>query len=199
MCGRSGRVPNDSGSVRGTAHRENAFMSGSDFLLEIGCEEIPARMLAGAAADLAQRVLEVLEGAGLPHGESRTLATPRRLAVVVRDVARGQADREEDVTGPPAKAAFGPDGKPTKAAIGFAQKTGVEISALSILSTSKGDYLGIRRRVPGRPASVLLAEALPRAIAAMSFPKTMRWGDGTRRFVRPVHWVVTLLGEDVVP
>jgi glycyl-tRNA synthetase beta chain len=171
----------------------------ADFLLEIGCEEIPARMLAGAASDLAGKVTEVLGAAGLSHGEVRTFCTPRRLAVLVRDVPLAQESRDEEVTGPPAKAAFGTDGQPTKAALGFAQKMGVELSALATISTPKGDYLGVRRYVAGRTAAEMLADGLPRAVAGMSFPKTMRWGDGTRRFVRPVHWIVALLGGEIVP
>src|SRR5207249_3524201 len=88
-----------------------------DFLLEIGCEEIPARMIGGAALDLAERVVGILDAAALAHGESRTYSTPRRLAVLVREVASGQQDRDEQTLGPPAKAAFGADGAPTKAAL----------------------------------------------------------------------------------
>ena len=174
-------------------------MSKADLLLEIGVEEVPARMLAGAAEDLGARVVGVLDGAGLAHGEAKVFCTPRRLAVRVAAVATAQASREEEITGPPAAAAKGPDGKPTKAAIGFAQKMGVDVGALGVIATPRGDYLGVRRRVTGRTAAEILAEALPRQVASMAFPKTMRWGDGTRRFVRPVHWIVALLGEAVVP
>ena len=168
-------------------------------LVEIGCEEIPARMIADASRDLAQIVTALLDGAAVPHGPARPYATPRRLSVIVDDVAPRQADRDEEITGPPVKAAHGPDGQPTKAAVGFAQKLGLEVSALSVVSTPKGDYLGIRRHVPGRATPDLVAEELPRAVAGMFFPKSMRWGDGSRRFVRPVHWVVAMLGGDVVP
>jgi glycyl-tRNA synthetase beta chain len=171
----------------------------NDFLLEIGCEEIPARMLTAAASDLTERVLGVLDAANLAHGAGRTLCTPRRLAVIVKDVQRTQADRDEEVLGPPVKAAFGPDGSPSKAAVGFAQKLGVEPAALERVQTPKGEYLGLRRRVAGVAAAAVMAEGLPRAVEAMTFPKTMRWGDGARRFVRPVHWIVALLGAEIVP
>src|SRR5207249_6788381 len=92
-----------------------------------------------------------------------------------------------------------PDGAPTRAAVGFAQKMSVDPSALQRVPTPKGEYLAVRRRAIGRTAGDILAEGLPRAVAAMTFPKTMRWGDGARRFVRPVHWIVALLGEAVVP
>src|SRR5262245_859056 len=174
-------------------------MSRADLLIEIGVEEVPARMLAGAAEDFAARTIGILDTAGLAHGEARSFATPRRLAVRVGGVAVAQAGRGEEVTGPPAAAAKGPDGGRTKAALGFAQKMGVEVAALAVLSTPRGDYLGVRRRVAGRTAAELIAELLPRQVAGMAFPKTMRWGDGTRRFVRPVHWIVALLGEAVVP
>src|SRR5436309_3390263 len=133
----------------------------ADFLLEIGCEEIPARMLAGAASDLTGKVTEVLDAEGLSHGDARTFCSPRRLAVLVRDVALAQESRDEEVTGPPAKASFGADGRPTKAALGFAQKMGVEVSALATIATQKGEYLGVRRHVAGRPAAELLAQNLP--------------------------------------
>lgn len=171
----------------------------ADLLLEIGCEEIPARMLRGASDDLAVCVTDVLAGSGLEHGDARSLCTPRRLAVLVRDVALRQADRDEDVSGPPVRAAFDTAGKPTKAALGFAQKMGVDVASLARIATPKGEYLGVRRHLPGRSARELLAETLPRAIAGMSFPKTMRWGSGAYRFVRPVHWIVALLGPNIVP
>jgi len=171
----------------------------ADLLIEIGLEEVPARMLAGAADDLAARLVAVLDGAGLAHGEAKIFATPRRLAVRVDGVDTSQASRDEEVTGPPVASARGPDGNPTKAAIGFAQKMGVEVGALAVLSTPKGDYLGVRRHLAGRPTAELIAEALPRQVTSMAFPKTMRWGDGARRFVRPVHWIVALLGDAVVP
>src|SRR5262249_35398911 len=191
---RAREMARGAGAVRG-----RAGVSRADLLIEIGVEEVPARMLGAAADDLAARVVGVLGGAGLAHGDAKVFATPRRLAVQVAAVETVQVSREEEITGPPAAAAKGPDGKPTKAAIGFAQKMGVDLAALAVLSTPRGDYLGVRRHVAGRAAAELIAEALPRQVTSMAFPKTMRWGDGTRRSVRPVHWIVALLGEAVVP
>ena len=173
-----------------------------DFLLEIGCEEIPARMIGEALGDLCARVTGILDAAALSHDPPRPLGTPRRLSVLVAGVAMRQEDRVEEVTGPPVKAAFGRDGQPTQAAIAFARRVGADLSALRTVSTSKGDYLAARRAVAGRSASEILSESLPAAIAEMTFPKMMRWGPAgqpVRRFVRPVHWIVAMLGEQVVP
>src|SRR6185436_6724962 len=106
--------------------RGGARMSRTDLLIEIGVEEVPARMLAGAAEDLGARVAGVLDAAGLAHGEATVFCTPRRLAVRIAGVETAQASRDEEVTGPPVAAARGADGKPTKAALGFAQKMGVD-------------------------------------------------------------------------
>jgi glycyl-tRNA synthetase beta chain len=167
-------------------------------LLEIGCEEIPARMIAAAADDLRTRVLAVLDQAGLPHGESRSWSGTRRLAVYVAGVAPGLDGRQELMLGPPASTAFGPDGAPTPAGAGFAKKHGIDPAALQRVETEKGIYAALQRNVPGRSLEQVLADALPASVASMSFPKTMRWGDGTHRWVRPVHWVVALHGADVL-
>jgi glycyl-tRNA synthetase beta chain len=167
-------------------------------LLEIGCEEIPARMIASAAADLRARVVAALDQAGLPHGEASAWGGTRRLAVRVEGVAATLAGRDETVLGPPASAAFAPDGSLTPAGAGFAKKQGIDPSALQKVETDKGVYAGFRRSVVGRTLEQVLAEALPASVAAMAFPKTMRWGDGTHRWVRPVHWVVALHGGDVL-
>ena len=171
----------------------------ADLLIEIGCEEIPARMLEGASADFEAIVARVLSEGALAFEAPRRFATPRRLAVLFPSVQLRQEDREEELTGPPVKAAYGPEGQPTKAAHAFAQKAGVAVGALAVVTTPKGEYLSARRCVAGRGAGEVLASGLPAPVAAMSFPKSMRWGDGKRRFVRPVHWVVALLGEEIVP
>ena len=168
-------------------------------LVEIGCEEIPARMIPHAASDLATRIETILDQAGLAHGRVTGWGGSRRLAVRVDDVEGTQGDREETVLGPPAAAAFDAAGKPTRAAVGFAGKQGIDPSELMVLDTERGRYAGIRRPVAGRSLSTILAEALPGAVAGMSFPKTMRWGDGTFRWVRPVHWLVALHGDACLP
>lgn len=167
-------------------------------LLEIGCEEIPARMIADAAAEIARRVAGILDGAGIPHGLVTGWGGTRRLAVLAGDVGEREPDRTERVLGPAARAAFGADGAPTPAALGFARKQGVDPSALRRVATDKGEYVAIDRRAAGRSLEEVLADALPAAVASMSFPKTMRWGDGRHRWVRPVHWIVALHGSDTI-
>ena len=173
-------------------------MSRAPLLLEIGCEEIPARMIRAAAADLAALVTRLLDQAGLKHETASHWGGPRRLAVRVDAVEARQEDRTERVLGPPARIAFA-DGKPTAAAIGFAKKQGIDPSELRSEKTDKGEYVAFTREVRGKTVGELLEEGLPAGVASMSFPKTMRWGDGTYRWVRPVHWVLALHGNQVVP
>jgi len=167
-------------------------------LLEIGCEEIPARMIAAAAEDLCSRLVSVLDAAGLAHGAAQAWGGTRRLAVLVENVAGTIAGNDQLVLGPPASAAFAADGTPTPAGLGFAKKQGIDPSELKKVETEKGLYAGFHRAVSEQSLAHVLATALPAAIAAMSFPKTMRWGSGTHRFVRPVHWVVALHGAGIL-
>jgi glycyl-tRNA synthetase beta chain len=122
----------------------------------------------------------------------------RRLAVRVAEVAGAEIDRDERVLGPPAAIAFDDDGRPTKAALGFAKKQGVEPRQLERHSTDKGEYVGFVRAVRGRSVGQVLDRGLPREVETMSFPKTMRWGEGRWRWVRPVHWVLALHGADLL-
>ncbi len=172
-----------------------------DFLLEIGTEEIPDWMIPAALKHLEQLFKELLESHGLASPRFRLCldATPRRLVLRADGVPDRQADTEELVSGPPKAAAF-KDGQPTPAALGFARKLGVEVSALEVRSTPKGDYLCYRKQVAGRATRYILAEALPELILKIHFPKTMYWtGKGGPRFIRPIRWLVALLGEEVVP
>ncbi len=168
-------------------------------LLELGTEEIPARFLPKALEDLRSILTEQLTAAGMAPRLIRTLGTPRRLAALADGLPERQPEGIEVVLGPSAKAAFAPDGAPTKAAEGFARKHGVDPSALETERTEKGDYVAVRKKTGGAPTLDLLSEMLPATVAALSFPKTMRWGEGDFRFVRPLHWIVALLGRDVVP
>jgi glycyl-tRNA synthetase beta chain len=167
-------------------------------LIEVGCEEIPARMIGAAAKDLSLRVSAVLDQAGIEHGSSTAWGGARRLAVRIETVSGMLPGKDELVLGPPATAAFRDDGSPSPAGAGFAKKQGIDPTALQKIQTEKGLYAGFRRTVAERSLAELLAAALPASIAAMTFPKAMRWGTGTHRFVRPVHWVVALHGADVV-
>ncbi|HTJ44872.1 MAG TPA: glycine--tRNA ligase subunit beta [Kofleriaceae bacterium] len=176
----------------------------ADLLLEIGCEEIPAKMLARAVAELPDAVTKRLADARLSHGAVQALGTPRRLAVIVRDVADRQPDLRERVVGPPASAAFDKEGNPTKAAIGFAQKNGVDPSALETAEVEgpkkkMGQYVVAQRFAAGRGAMEVLPSILSELIAALPWPKSMRWGWSEHAFVRPVHWLVALWGGEVLP
>lgn len=168
-------------------------------LIEIGCEEIPARMVDGATRDLARRVEAVLERAAIPRGAVSSWGGCRRVAARIAAVAARQPDREERLLGPPASVAFDKNGKPTRAAEGFAAKQGIDAAALELIDTDKGRYAGLNRKRPGLSLGEILARDLPAEIQAMTFPKMMRWGDGRWRWVRPVHWLVVLHGATALP
>lgn len=174
-------------------------MSEATLLIEIGCEEIPSRMIPGAAADLGRIVERILDQACLARGATRAWGGSRRLAVRIETVQPRQADREELLLGPPAKVAFDEQGAPTRAAVGFAKKQGVDPARLTEVETEKGRYAGIKKMTQGLTLGELLARDLPPAVEGMSFAKTMRWADGTHRWVRPVHWVLALHGKTVLP
>ena len=172
-----------------------------DFLLEIGLEEVPARMLASAQAELLKRTLALLTREQLISAEpvAHSYSTPRRLAVLIRAVLAQQPDITEETTGPAVKIAF-KDGAPTAAAEAFARKSGVAVSDLKTVSTPKGDYLAATTLKRGRTASEVIAAELPKEIAAIYWAKNMYWRAGKpERFVRPVLWLACLLGEEVVP
>lgn len=170
-----------------------------ELFLEIGTEEIPAGFLPKAMADLEASIKKELDNARLTYGVVKTFATPRRLALAVTDIPATQPDAELTATGPSKQAAFGADGKPTKAAEGFARGQGVDVSALQIVSTEKGEYVGITKKETGRPTPDILAELLQRLVSGISFKKSMRWGNLDVRFARPVHWIVALFDGIVVP
>jgi glycyl-tRNA synthetase beta chain len=174
----------------------------AEFLFEIGLEEVPARMIAGAEAELRKRVVAMLERERLIFGEDYgtvSRSTPRRLAVRVWGVAERQADVTEEVTGPAVKIAF-KDGKPGPAAMAFAKKAGVDVAALKTVSTPKGEYLAATQVKAGRAAAEVIAEEMPKELAGIYWAKNMTWRPGKpERFVRPVRWLLALLGDAVVP
>jgi glycyl-tRNA synthetase beta chain len=173
----------------------------ADFLFEVGLEEIPARMIAPAQQELARRVEDLLSRERLldaSHSIS-SYSTPRRLAVLVSGIAQRQIDTEEQVTGPSWKIAF-KDEQPTPAAIAFAKKAGVEVSALIRVAHPKGEYVGATVHRPGRSAAEVLAEQLPKELAAIYWAKNMYWRAGKpERFVRPLRWLVAMLDDQIVP
>ncbi len=168
----------------------------ADLLLEIGCEEIPARMIAHAAGELKVILEKYLTVENLLEGNSlETFGAPRRLVATVRKVRLRQLDVTREVTGPPKSVAYDAQGSPTRAAESFAAKQGISVSKLHTVATPRGEYLAARHIVRGRPAAEILAEVLPRAIGEISWPRTMYWTGGSgARFIRPVRWIVALLG-----
>ncbi|HEX7185371.1 MAG TPA: glycine--tRNA ligase subunit beta [Thermoanaerobaculia bacterium] len=174
-------------------------MPRGEYLLEVRSEEIPARMLEPGVRELATRVFEELMARGLGPREVETGYTPRRLLLVLSGLPEREPDREEQVMGPPVRAAYTPDGSPTPALAGFAKRCGVEPEQLSRVTTDKGEYLAAVKKIEGRATADVLAEIVPRVLTSISWAKTMRWGAGDGPWVRPVHGVVSLFDGQVVP
>jgi glycyl-tRNA synthetase beta chain len=173
----------------------------TDFLLEIGLDEIPARMIAGAEAELGRRVNDLLTRERLLADGAKltTYSTPRRLAVLIEGVLPSQADSQEQLTGPSWKVAF-KDGAPTKAAEAFATKAGVPVAALEKITNAKGEYVGVTVKRQGRETAELLATELPKEVLGLYWAKNMYWRAGKpERYVRPIRWVVALLDSAIVP
>ena len=158
-----------------------------ELFIEIRCEELPARFVDRAVKGLAKAVKGLLKG--VDHGDLTTWATPRRIAVSVRDVAEGRPQEEKLVTGPPARAAFR-NGQPTKAAIGFAKGRGVSVDDLEVVEGPRGEVVAARVRSGGERTVALVAQGLEAAVLGIDFPKTMRWGAG--KWARPIHGVIAL-------
>ncbi len=169
-----------------------------DFLLEIGCEEIPARMIDAASRELRERVASLLSRERLSAGEVTHFDTPRRLAILASGIAASQADMVEQVTGPSVNVAY-KDGQPTPAAHAFAKKAGVDVTQLEKVTTPKGEYLAAKITKKGRSTSEILAELLPKELATIYWPKNMYWRKPTERFVRPVRWLVAMLDGETIP
>jgi len=181
----------------------------SEFLFEIGLEEVPARMIPGAEAELLRRTVAMLERARLVPkgiapldpvgGFAKSYSTPRRLAVWVKDVLDKQATLTEEVTGPAVKIAF-KEGVATPAAEAFARKNGIAVSELKRIETPKGEYLSATVVQKGRTAAEVIAAEMPKELAAIYWAKNMYWRPGKpERFVRPVLWLACLLGDALVP
>src|SRR5437660_5184195 len=170
-----------------------------DFLLEIGCEEIPARMIDAASRELRERLSTLLQRERLePAGAISHLDTPRRLAVLASGIPGSQPDITEQVNGPSAQIAY-KEGQPTPDAQASAKNVGVDVGKLEKVSTPKGEYLAATVTRKGRTAAEILAETLPKEISALYWPKNMYWRKRGEVFVRPVRWLVAMLDEQVVP
>jgi glycyl-tRNA synthetase beta chain len=171
----------------------------AELLLEIGIEEIPARMIAAAQSELAHRVEALLERHRLSGSRVSSYSTPRRLAVHVEGVPASQPDLKEQLTGPSWKAAF-PNGQPSQAAQSFAKKAGVPVESLEKITSPKGEYAAATVFRPGQHAEKVLGDALPQEIAAIAWPKTMYWRpEKPERFVRPLRWLLCLFDQTVIP
>ncbi len=169
-----------------------------DFLLEIGCEEIPARMIAAAAEELRERVGALLDRERLSGGEIEHFDTPRRLTILAKGVAAAQADVVEQINGPSLSVAY-KGGQPTPAAHAFARKAGVDVAQLEKVTTPKGEYLAAKVKKRGRSTAEILVEALPKELASIYWPKNMYWRKPGERFVRPVRWLVAMLDGETIP
>ena len=174
-------------------------MKRADFLVEIGTEELPPRSLQALADAFRDAVAAGLDAAGLTHGAALAYATPRRLAVFVRRLLDQQPEQRLERRGPPVTAAFDAAGKPTRAATSFAESCGVAVADLSRATEPRGEFLFCKVTRAGAHASALLPGIIQSALDALPIARRMRWGAGTAQFVRPVHWIVVLHGDDVVP
>ncbi len=170
-----------------------------DLLIEIGTEELPPTALAGLSESFTLAVTRGLTERGIGFAGAESYCSPRRLAVLVREVEDRQPDQVSVRRGPAVTAAFGVDGNATPAALGFARSCGVEVTELERERAQKGEWLVFHSRIPGRETASLIPELTEEALAQLPIPKRMRWGDGEAEFVRPVHWVCLLFGQDPIP
>jgi glycyl-tRNA synthetase beta chain len=170
-----------------------------DLLFELRTEELPPRTLPGLSNALTGGITKGIDGAGIAHGKVHGFATPRRLAVWIEKLGENQPDRQVERRGPPVANSFDPQGAPTQAATAFAKSCGVAVEQLSKLTNEKGAWLQFRGTERGAATTTLLGNILTQAIAALPIAKRMRWGAHSAEFVRPVHSVVLLYGEEVVP
>ena len=176
----------------------------ADLLFEIGTEEIPAGYVPPVLEQLRETAIQSLTHHRVPFGEVETLGTPRRITLSIKDVKTLQESQETEVVGPPKRVAYDENGEPTKAAIGFAKTQGVELTALRIVETERGEYVAASKLETGVPTREILETLLTEWIEALRFPKTMRWETKSEeprafaRFARPIRWLVALLGHEVV-
>ena len=168
------------------------------FLLEVGTEELPASFLSDAILQWRSRIPQSLAANTLSSASVEVYGTPRRLAVLITGLPSQQPDREEEIKGPPAQAAF-KNGQPTPAATGFAKKQGVDITTLEIRPTEKGDFVFVKKSIPGRPVAEILTELIPEWISGLEGKRLMRWGNGDMKFSRPIRWLVALLDDRILP
>ena len=174
-------------------------MTDKTFLVEIGTEELPPKALRSLAESFAANLTAELDAANLPHGDVKWFAAPRRLALKVSALHESQADREVEKRGPAVSQAFDGEGKPSKAAEGWARGCGITVDQADRLVTDKGEWLVYRAHVKGESAQQLLPAMIATSLSKLPIPKLMRWGDSDVQFVRPVHTVTLLLGDELIP
>lgn len=170
----------------------------SNLLFEIGTEELPAGYIEPALQQIRQGFEAKMMELGVAHGVIKTPATPRRLTLIVEDLAEYQEDWREEIMGPSVQAAYDSEGKPTKAAQGFARSKGAAVEDLQVVETSRGEYLVLVRENKGQPVTALLPDILKQLIVDISFPKAMRWGGNTLSFARPIQWLLALNGSTII-
>ena len=168
-------------------------------LIEIGSEEIPARFVPEGLALLKKELTQLLESSSIDYGLISEYSTPRRLALLVNDVAEKQKDRTVETLGPPKKVAYDDKGAPTKAAAGFAKSLNIDVNDLEIKETGRGLYLSATVEEKGRPTVDVLSEELPNIISSLKLPKSMRWGNSSLRYFRPIQWILAILGRETIP
>jgi glycyl-tRNA synthetase beta chain len=169
-----------------------------ELLLEIGTEEIPAEFFPKALTDMEALIGKEFAANRIAHGEIRTMATPRRLVLIVDGVAEKQEDQIIEKIGPAKRVSFDQDGNPTKAALGFAKGQGIDFSEIEIIATEKGEYICSKKKIAGEQTAGILPELLSRFILSIPFKKSMRWMDLNMRFARPIHWILALFGGEVL-
>ncbi|MAM88439.1 MAG: glycine--tRNA ligase subunit beta [unclassified Hahellaceae] len=174
-------------------------MQAKDFLLELGLEELPPKAMPVLMQSLRQLMEAALQTAELSYREIEVLGAPRRLSLVIRGLAEKQQDREVERRGPAKQAAFDAEGKPTKALLGFAKSCQAEVDDLQLLETDKGAWMMFRAKEAGRSAEAILPELILQSLQQLPIAKRMRWGASRDEFIRPLHWLVALLGDDVLP
>jgi len=168
-------------------------------LIEIVTEEIPAGYIDPALEAMKSLMAQKLSQARVEYGDMETFGTPRRLALMVQEVSERQASVTREVVGPPKAAAFDAEGRPTRAAEGFAKSQGVSMKRLTIKTTAKGEYVCVKKLERGQASWRLLQSVIPELIMAIPFPKSMRWSDLSLVFTRPIHGVLALFGDRIIP
>jgi glycyl-tRNA synthetase beta chain len=167
-------------------------------LIEIGSEEIPARFISKGLSLLKEGIIQLLNRESIDYGKTSAFATPRRLTIYIEDVSEKQKDRTTESLGPPKKIAFDDNGAPTRAAIGFAKSLNIGMEKLTIKKTGRGEYVAAIIEEKGRSTKDVLAEGMPGLISSLQLPKSMRWGNSSLRFFRPIHWILAMYGNEAI-